>query len=170
MNAGRLIASHPFVAAYPSEPARFSHYHLSPPIGHRLSVRPPRRRTLRPRVPVPLVVPPALSRSARPVAALRGRAKEGLLSRRRRSSLRRRIGTPVRVASGVGAAVAGGVFVVVGVGVVAPVGEGGVRLAGVEINHRIKCKAVGVVIIDGGSGEPVLKEMKIILNGCISCE
>ena len=90
------------------------------------------------------------------------------------------MGTLERVASGVDDALAGEVFVVVVVadgvfvgcvGVVGPVvGVGGSRLAGVEINHRIKSKTMGIVVIDGGSGDPVLKVMKIILNGCISCE
>lgn len=81
------------------------------------------------------------------------------------------MGTLERVASGVHVALADEIVVVVGFGVVGPVGEGGgSRLAGVEINHRIKGKTIGVVVIDGGSGEPVLKEMNIILNGCISCE
>lgn len=120
-------------------------------------------------------MPPALSRSARPVAALRGRAKEGLLSRRRRSNLRRSIGALERIVSGVNIALAGETLVgviIIGFGVVilVVVGRVGSRLAGVEINHRIKGKAMGVFVIDGGSGEPVLKEVKIVLSGRISCE
>ena len=43
----------------------------------------------------------------------------------------------------------------------------GMRLAGVEINHLIKRKSIGVfagVIV--GSGEPVRKELKIRWRGC----
>ena len=142
----------------------------TPPLRPAFSLWRATPRTLKSRAPFPLVMLAVLGRSARPVAALRGRAKEGLLSRRRRSNLSRRIGALERVASGVSIALASEVFIIVGVGVIAFVGEGGSRLAGVEINHRIKGKAIGIVLVDGGSDEPVLKEMKIILNGCISCE
>lgn len=108
-----------------------------------------------------------LSREARPVAALSGRAKDGLLSRRRRSILERRIVALWRVFAGVDVTVDGEVVLVPGVLVV----RGGSRLAGVEINHRIKGKAIGIeVIMSVGSGEPILKEVKTIFNGSISCE
>jgi hypothetical protein len=109
-----------------------------------------------------------LSREARPVAALSGRAKEGLLSRRRRSSLGRRIVALWGLFAGVDIAVGREFVIILGILVV----RGGSRLAGVKINHRIKGKAIGIeVIMRSGRGEFVFKEVKIILSGGrISCE
>ena len=121
--------------------------------------------------PVSLLV---LSRSVRPVAALSGRAKEGLLSRRRRSIRGRRTSVLEQVAVEVVVAI------VVGLEVVSVMGGVGVRLAGVEINQRIKGKSIaaeGDVVLDVNTvvegiatGKPVFKETKIISNGTISCE
>lgn len=105
---------------------------------------------------------------ARPVAALRGRAKAGLQSRRRRSMLMRIIGfgrskvfeVDLRL---VGDAVKGlAVLVDLELEVIV-----GVRLAGVEINHLIKRENIdafaGAVF---SSDEPVRKELKIRWRGC----
>ena len=77
------------------------------------------------------------------------------------------------------------------VGIVGFVGGGGgsgcgvvvamdLSVAGVEINHRVKSKSIaaeGDVVLDidailegVASGEPLVKEEKIISNGTISCE
>ncbi len=116
-----------------------------------------------------------LSRMARAVAALRGRANAGLQSRRRRSMLMRTVGFGL---SEVLEVVFGLVCVFVFVDdVVSLVVVGGLedldfvvvdmRLAGVKINHLIKRKSIGAfcgAIV--GMGEPVRKELKIRWRGC----
>lgn len=56
---------------------------------------------------------------------------------------------------------------------VALAGGGVVRLAGVEINQRIKREVVGGIEVlfvgSVGRGEPVRKEMKIWRRGCRRC-
>ena len=109
-----------------------------------------------------------LGRSARPVAARGGRAREGLLSKRRRSNLCRGIGFRERVVVGVEVAVAGEVFWAIGA--LFCLG-GGIGLAGVEINQRVEGEASGLlVIIEGGGAETIVEEMEIILDGYISSE
>lgn len=117
-----------------------------------------------------------LSRMARAVAALRGRANAGLQSRRRRSMLMRTVGFGLsEVLEVVFGLVC--VFVFVDDVVVSLVVVGGLeeldfvvvdmRLAGVKINHLIKRKSIGAfcgAIV--GMGEPVRKELKIRWRGC----
>lgn len=111
---------------------------------------------------------------ARPVAALRGRAKAGLQSRRRRSMLMRTVGFGRSKVFEVDLRLVGVLVLVDDVAKILAVLVDleelevivGVRLAGVEINHLIKRESIGAFAGAGfGSAEPVRKESKIRWRG-----
>ena len=95
----------------------------------------------------------ALARSARPVAPLRGRARDGPLSQRRCSNRRRRIGTLGREESGVDIALVDEIF----------------GFVGVEIKHGVY-KVIDVFIIDGGSDDLLLRKVNANPSGYMMWE